>query len=86
MLTFVSPSGFVSCEQRRADTASLIDMPAFRLYVPLAALICVLARLQSLQCPLLRPLPMQFVRGKKSKALDSDAMVIQVVNDVTSER
>lgn len=43
-------------------------MPAFRPYVPSAALIRALARPQSLRCPLSRSLPTEFVRGKKSKA------------------
>ncbi|KAF1358152.1 hypothetical protein EJ07DRAFT_126131 [Lizonia empirigonia] len=39
-----------------------------RAYIPSAALIRALSRPQPLKCPFARPLPAQFVRGKKSKA------------------
>jgi hypothetical protein len=74
-------------EQRRADTASPIDMPAFRPYVPSAALIRALARPQSLRCPLSRPLPTQFVRGKKSKAARArDAERAELAHKARKER
>ena len=74
-------------EQRGAYTASPIDMPAFRPYVPSAALIRVLARPQSLRCPLSRPLPTQFVRGKKSKAARArDAERAELAHKARKER
>lgn len=42
--------------------------PVIRPYIPSAALIRALTRPQTLRCPLARPLPAQFTRGKKSKA------------------
>ena len=42
--------------------------PSRAAYIPSAALIRALARPQPPRCPFARPLPAQFVRGKKSKA------------------
>lgn len=43
-------------------------MALSRAYVPSRALIRALSRPQSIRCPLARPLPTQFLRGKRSKA------------------
>ncbi|OSS54531.1 hypothetical protein B5807_01677 [Epicoccum nigrum] len=62
-------------------------MPAFRPYVPSTALIRALARPQSLRCPLSRPLPTQFVRGKKSKAARArDAERAELAHKARKER
>lgn len=79
--------GACNDEQRRADTASHIDMSAFRQYIPSSALIRALARPQSLQCPLSYPLPAQFVRGKKSKAARArDAERAELAHKARKER
>ena len=79
--------GACNDEQRRADTASHIDMSAFRLYIPSPALIRALARPQSLRCPLSHPLPTQFVRGKKSKAARArDAERAELAHKARKER
>ncbi|KAG9206274.1 hypothetical protein G6514_004999 [Epicoccum nigrum] len=62
-------------------------MSAFRPYVPSAALIRALARPQPLRCPLSRPLPTQFVRGKKSKAARArDAERAELAHKARKER
>lgn len=79
--------GACNDEQRRADTASHIDMSAFRQYIPSPALIRALARPQSLRCPLSHPLPTQFVRGKKSKAARArDAERAELAHKARKER
>ncbi|USP79706.1 uncharacterized protein yc1106_06980 [Curvularia clavata] len=43
-------------------------MAPLRVYIPSRALIRALSRPQPIRCPLARPLPAQFLRGKRSKA------------------
>jgi hypothetical protein len=55
-----------------ASSQPLTTMAPSRAYIPSRALIRALARPQPIRCPLVRPLPAQFIRGKRTKAAKSE--------------